>query len=265
MERETHGGGDRVYDRDLGDEPSPITRESTPGLYAAIDPSAPVSGHVPVPGPVVDLAHTPEHDWPSARDLIYPALRPVGTKGLSIGSFDREALAAHAAQSHSQPLVDEGPAGLPIVYTIDAGGFDIIVNGDHLMSWGVEPAELRDTAMRNLAAWSETAPWTDEVSGERRLISSDTGAGWDAARILVPDVLTHLAEELGALGRILVGLPERHLLTAGSLRSGDDEFASLFAEFVAEASGGSDEPVDRRVFEIVAGRLVEFTGLDAGA
>ncbi len=46
--------------------------------------------------------------------------------------------------------------------------------------------------MRNLAAWSATAPWTDEVSGERRLISSDTGNGWDAARILLPEVVAHL-------------------------------------------------------------------------
>jgi hypothetical protein len=49
-------------------------------------------------------------------------------------------------------------------------------------------------------------------------------------------------------------------LIAGALRPGDDEFASLFAEFVVEHSGGADEPIDRRVFEIVNGRLVEFSG-----
>ena len=115
--------------------------------------------------------------------------------------------------------------------------------------------------MRNLAAWSATAPWTDEVSGDRRLISSDTGAGWDAVRILLPEVVAHLVEELGGSGRILVGVPERHLLTAGSLRPGDDDFAALFAEFIVEHSGGADEPIDRRVFELVDGRLVEFAGL----
>ena len=40
--------------------------------------------------------------------------------------------------------------------------------------------------MRNLAAWAADAPWTNEVSGERRLISSDTGDGLDAVRILRP-------------------------------------------------------------------------------
>ena len=37
------------------------------------------------------------------------------------------------------------------------------------------------------------AAWTDEVSGERRLLSSDTGEGWDASRILLPEVIDHLA------------------------------------------------------------------------
>jgi hypothetical protein len=71
--------------------------------------------------------------------------------------------------------------------------------------------------------------------------------------------------ELGGVGRVLVGVPERHLLIAGALRPGDEEFASLFADFVIESSGGADEPVDRRVFELVDGRLVEARGLAAPA
>jgi hypothetical protein len=263
MERDPQSGRDvgRDLERDIGDEPAPAIRDSAPDYLAPIDASAPVSGHTPPTEPSTPAAETPEHDWARARDLIYPAFRPVGTGGLAIDSIDRETLAAHATQSHAQPLLDQGPAGLPVVYTIDAGAFDIVVNGDHLLSWGVEPAELQDAAMRNLASWSATAPWTDEVSGDRRLISSDTGAGWDAVRVLLPEVMAHLAEELGSTGRILVGLPERHLLTAGSLRPGDDDFATLFAEFIVEHSGGADEPIDRRVFEIVEGRLVEFAGI----
>ena len=37
----------------------------------------------------------------------------------------------------------------------------------------------------------------------------------------------------------------------------------LFADFVVEASGGADEPIDRRLFELVDGRIVEFAGPDA--
>jgi hypothetical protein len=263
MERDPEGGSDvgRDYERELGDEPPAAIRDSAPDILAPIDASSPVSGHNPAPEASSSPADAPEQDWRSARDLIYPAFRPVGTQGLAMDSIDRDALAARSTQSHAQPLIDIGPAELPVVYTIDAGAYDIVVNGDHLLAWGVEPSEIQDAALRNLAAWSATAPWTDEVSGERRLISSDTGNGWDAARIMLPEVIAHLASELGAVGRILIGLPERHLMTAGSLRPDDADFATLFAEFIVEHSGGADEPIDRRVFELVDGRLVEFAGV----
>lgn len=261
------GGRDhgRDIERDLGDEPPPAYRDSAPDFRTPIDESSPVSGHNPAPEPRSSAADSPEHDWTHARGIIYPAFRPVGTQGQSMDTIDMEALASTGAQSHAQPLIDEGPAGLPIVYLLDAGAFDIVVNGDHLMSWGIRPEEIQDAAMRNLGAWSASAAWTDEISGERRLVSSETGDGWDAARILLPDVGEHLVNELGPHGRVLVGLPERHLLVAGSLRPDDDEFAELFAEFVLEQSGGADEPIDRRVFELVDGRLVEFSGVGSAS
>lgn len=261
MERDPFDGGTdigRDVTRDLADEAPGAIRDAAPDILSPIDESSPVSGHTPAPTSTTSAVESPEHDWNLARDLVRPALRPPGTTGLAMETIDRDTLAQHANQSHAQPLVDTGPAGVPVVYTMPAGGFDIVVNGDHLLSWGIEPSELQDAALRNLASWAATAPWTDEVSGDRRLISSDTGDGLDAARILLPDVVAHLARELGGDGRILVGIPERHLLTAASLRPGDEGFAAMFTDFVVEQSGGADEPIDRRVFEIVDGRLVEF-------
>jgi hypothetical protein len=260
------GGSDvgRDLERDLGDAPPATLRDTAPDYLAPIDAGAPVSGHAPPPESAVAVADAPEHDWERARALLFPGFRPVGTQGLAVEGFNRDALAGHGSQSHAQPLLDQGPAGLPVVYTMDAGGIDIIVNGDHLMSWGVEPVDIQDAAMRNLGDWAAAAPWVVETSGERRLISSQTGDGWDAARILLPETMQRLVDELGPIGRILVGIPERHLLTAASLRADDAEFASLFAEFIVEQSGGADEPIDRRVFELVDGRLVEFAGPDSG-
>ena len=264
MERDPFEGGadiGRDTTRDLGDEPPVLIRDAAPDVLAPIDASAPVSGHTPPRESTTSAADSPEHDWSRARDLIRPAFRPIGTQGLAMDSIDRDNLLAHANKSHAQPLIDAGPVGLPVVYTIPAGGFDIVVNGDHLLSWGVQPSDIQDAAMGNLAAWSATAPWTDEVSGSRRLISSDTGDGLDAVRILLPDVMERLSRELGATGRVLVGIPERHVLAAGCLRPDDAEFASMFGDFILETSGAADEPVDRRVFEIVDGRLVEFAGI----
>lgn len=258
------GGSDygRDLERDMGNEPPASLRDAAPDYLAPIDATSPVSGHVPPPEPSGSAADTPEHDWNLARGLLYPSFRPIGMQGESLATLDLDPDRG-GGHSHSQPLVDDGPAGIPVVYALDAGAFDVIVNGDHLRTWGIGGPALQDAAMQNLATWSRTAPWTDEISGERRLISSDSGDGWDAVRILLPVVLDHLARELAPHGRVLVGIPERHLLVAGSLRPNDDEFASLFADFVVETSGGADEPVDRRVFEIVEGRLVEFAGVAA--
>jgi len=268
MERDPNRASDYGADtgRDLGDEPPGLLRDHAPDILSPIDESSPVSGHVPAPdhGPP-SIAESPEQNWGAASKVIYPLLRPPGGQGLIVAEIDAGALAADSARGHSQPLVDEGPVGLTVVYAMPADGYDVIVNGDHLLTWGVSTEAIQEAALKNLAAWSATAPWTDEVSGERRLISSDTGDGWDSSRILLPDVIDRLMSELGGVGRVLVGVPERHLLIAGALRPGDEEFASLFADFVIESSGGADEPVDRRVFELVDGRLVEARGLAAPA
>lgn len=267
MDRELGGEGElgRAETRDLADDAPGLLRDAPPDVLAPIDASAPVSGHVVALPTATSIAESPEHDWSAASALLFPLLRPPGTHGIHVTEIDEAALAADASRSHSQPLLDEGPSDVCVVYAMKGEGFDVIVNADHLVSWGVTVTDIQDAALGNLAAWSASAAWTDEVSGERRLISSDTGDGWDASRILLPDVRERLGADLGGTGRVLIGLPERHLLVAGALRPDDAEFATLFAEFVLEQSGAADEPVDRRVFELVGGRLVAFDGAAASA
>jgi uncharacterized protein YtpQ (UPF0354 family) len=213
-----------------------------------------VSGPGPADGATA-ISLRAEHAWEAAAAIVFPVLRPAGTAGLHLARL----ASPHGAFGNVDPLLDDGPAGLVVAYALAAGGFDVLANGDHLAAWGISPATLRDTAHRNLAAWSATAPWSDEASGPRRILSSDTGDGWDASRILLPAATAHLEEELGGPGsRVLVGLPARHLLVAGSLRDVDPEFGQLLAEFVADYADGADEAIDRRLFELRGGRLSPF-------
>jgi hypothetical protein len=244
-------------DRDLGDEPPPGWRDEAPDLRAPIDPGAPVSGHrASSGGPAA--ADSPEQDWLAAEASLMPILRPVGSGGTRLAEIDPVRLAAEGLRSHAQPVVDDGPCELVVAYVLRAYAFDVLVNADHLLAWGATPAELRAAAMANLASWSAEAPWTDEVSGHRRLVSSASGDGGDAARILLPEVRRHLVDELGPGVRVLVGIPERDLLIAGALYAGDEEFGALFAEFVRGHADGSDQPLDRRVLEIMDGELRIF-------
>jgi hypothetical protein len=236
------------------DEPAGALRDAPPDVLSPIDENAPVSGHQPPPAPDASPAAMPEHDWTAAADHIFPVLRPAGTHGTMLAAVDEAELAQEGLKKHALPLIDPGPADLAVAYALREPAYDVLVNADHLLAWGVGADQLRETAMANLAAWSAKAPWTDELSGDRRLLSSDTGDGSDAARILLEDVRHHLAGECGGVGRVLVAQPDRDLLIAGSLSPGDGEFAAQFAAFVADVADDAHEPIDSGLFELAGDR-----------
>jgi len=247
-----------AWDRDLGDEPPPAWRDAAPDPLAQIDPDAPVSGHRRAPEGPAGPSHAPEQDWDAARVVLVPVLRPMGTMGTRLDTLDAERLASEGMKSHASPILDPGPCGLMVGYALRVSSFDVHVNADHLLAWGTTPDELRSVAAANLAQWSLSAPWTDEVSGNRRLLSSATGDGDDAVRILLPAVRAYLTKQFPPGARILLGIPERDLLVVGALSADDPEFAALFAEFVREASTDADHPLDGRVLELVAGQCQVF-------
>lgn len=250
------------FDRDLADEATGLERDAAPDVLAPIDETAPVSGHVPASDAGVSQALAVEHDWTAASAHVFPVLRPEGTHGTMLADMDAETLAAEGLKKHALPLIDPGPTGLAVAYALRSPAYDVLVNADHLLAWGIDAATLRETAMDNLRGWSASAPWSDELAGERRLISSDTSEGGDAARILLPEVRSHLVAECGAQARVLVAVPDRDLLIAGSLPPGDGEFAGQLAAFVGEVAEGAHEPIDRGLFELVGDEheLVRYAG-----
>lgn len=255
LEPPTDGGRDVGADaaRDFGDEPLPAYRLSAPRPWA-VDPSAPVSGHRPAPP-----GHTiSEIDWPTAAPIVMPRLRPAGTPGMALD--DHEPGAIVRGHGGAQPLLDPGPAGLLVAYVLPSGSFDVLVNGEHLRSWGIAGDVLREASAANLRAWSLNAAWTEEVDGDRRLVSSSTGDGPDASRILLPEACRYLVSVLGPGGRVLVGLPDRDLLVAGRLTAADPEFATMLAGFVADQAAAADEPIEAGLYELVNERLVPFAG-----
>ena len=256
---------ERDFGRDLGDEPAPAWRDAPPDILSPIDENAPVSGHQPPPVIDASPAAAPEHDWTSAADHVYPVLRPAGTHGTMLAQIDEAALAQEGLKKHALPLIDPGPGDLAVAYVLREAAYDVLVNADHLLAWGVGAEQLRETAMANLGAWSARAPWTDELSGDRRLLSSDTGEGNDAARILLDDVRSHIAGECGGPGRVLVALPDRDLLIAGSLVPGDTAVAGQLAAFVADVVDDAHEPIDGGLFELVGDGhdLIRYVPADA--
>jgi hypothetical protein len=200
-------------------------------------------------------SEAPEHEWSAAAPHVFPALRPVGTQGVQLAELDPAQLFQEGQKKHALALLDPGPASLTVVYVLRTAAYDVVINADHLLTWGILPELLRETAMANLRAWSNGAPWTDEVADGRHLLSSDTGDGNDAARILIPEARQHIKGECGGPGRILVALPDRDLLVAGSLSPTDADFAGQFEAFVDQVTEDAHEPIDGRVFELVGDQL----------
>ena len=95
----------------------------------------------------------PEHDWGLARAR---SCDPRSGRSGRPASRSRRSIATRSRSTRCRATPSRcstwARPGIPVVYTLPAGGFDIVVNGDHLLSWGIEPSELQDAAMANLAS-----------------------------------------------------------------------------------------------------------------
>jgi hypothetical protein len=247
--------------QDVADESPGLLRTEAPRILDPFDPDAPSSGHVPAPEPGVQRADAPEHDWAAARSRVFPLLRASDAEGVDADHVHDLSLADSLA--NTLPLKRSGPAGLSVVYGIAADGFAVLVNAEHLLSWGVTAGDLDAAAHENLAAWSRDAEWAEEREEMRQLLSSSTCAGYDASRVLLPEVRARL-ESLAAGSpegtRILVGVPDRDLLVAAPLVPGDEGFVELFSAFVAEQFGSGSMPIAEGLLELRHGELVAFDG-----
>ena len=174
---------------DEGDGSHAIPRRRPADYLAPIDPSCP--GERPPPGPRTARRrhHERRNTTGHARDLLYPAFRPVGTQGCpcSRSTASRLAIArgARAMPSRSSTKARRAARRLHIEPARSTSSSTATT-----CCRGVSSRQTsRTPRSRTSRPGRQTAPWTDEVSGDRRLICSDTGNGWDAARILLPDVM----------------------------------------------------------------------------
>ena len=116
----SQGGSDfgRDYVRDIGDEPPGDAPRHGAGRPRADRRGRAGQRPLPAPPTAGSVTEAPEHDWAAAATLIFPALRPAGTHGPRLDRDRRGRARGRGPTQHAQPLVDEGPAGLPVVYVL---------------------------------------------------------------------------------------------------------------------------------------------------
>ena len=239
-----------------------------PTTSRPIDASAPVSGHSPAPEPTSSPADAPEQDWGHAQGLLYPAFRPVGTQGLAM-DIDRPARSSPRTPPRATPSRSSTRARPACRSSTRSTPGRTTSSSTATTCWPGASSRPR----------SRTPPCATWRPGRRRrpgptrcpasaASSAPTPATAGTPRgSCCPRSSTTSCAELGSVGRILIGLPERHLLTAASLRPDDPDFAALFADFIVEQSGGggrADRPPRLRARGRAARRVRRrLTGADA--
>ncbi|MBA3946262.1 MAG: DUF1444 family protein [Herpetosiphonaceae bacterium] len=138
---------------------------------------------------------------------------------------------------------------LMITYVIDEGETVAYVSRDHLASWGLAEELVHQQALTNLR--QRTTPPRISGTGHHSLLIWASNDGYDATRLLLPELLQPFARQLG--GNVVLGVPSRDLL----LGFGDDDsiiFEHLAAQITEDATTGPF-PLTDQLFTLRNGRI----------
>ncbi len=97
-----------------------------------------------------------------------------------------------------EPAQTPFPGRLAVLYVVDTEGAFTLVRSEDVERWGTTVAELDELALDNLLAQTnEDEPLLCEPSGGQELCGWASSDGYDAARMLVPELRDQIVEELG--------------------------------------------------------------------
>ncbi len=149
-----------------------------------------------------------------------------------------------------QPLVGD----LSVVYVADTPTSMRFLTEDDLTKNRMTVDQLHQLAVANLAHKTANTGYMVAGEGAKTLVISQTRDSYDAARILLPDLRTQVAEYLG--GRLLFGIPNRDFLIM--LSDQDAEFVAQIAGQVAQDFESQPHPLSPRLYTVEDGRFTEY-------
>ena len=138
---------------------------------------------------------------------------------------------AGGGETHRSNVTEPFVEGLNIAYAIDSDRTIAYLPLTQFKAWDVSMEQLHETAMENLVKRSETmaAHAAQDESGRINLIVFQTMDGYDASRILLPNLHDRLREHLGS--PFAAAIPNRDILLC--FRD-DPEVTERLREQVAE-------------------------------
>ncbi|MEQ1921728.1 MAG: DUF1444 family protein [Pyrinomonadaceae bacterium] len=174
---------------------------------------------------VRDLGDTPE--WDTAKRYLMPQLMP-------------------SEYLNKMDLVSK-PFGDTVVigYVLDSDKTYSYVTVRDFESWGIGLESLHTQALNNLDLRSKGLEAT-VVEGTNGIIAIDTLDGFDASRILLPDLRERFAETLGTCD-FFFGIPNRDFLICWSA-SDDETFQSQLRGQIASDTESRPYPLSGKTF-----------------
>lgn len=140
------------------------------------------------------------------------------------------------------PFGDEVVIG----FVIDSEDAYSYVRETTISEWGIDTTEVRSTAISNLNESSKGIE-TSVFPGDNGIFAVNTLDGFDAVRIIVPDLQQLIGEHIGT--PFYVGVPNRDFLICWS-KNDDKEFQSEMASQVNSDFAERPYPLSGRTFVV---------------
>jgi uncharacterized protein YtpQ (UPF0354 family) len=155
-----------------------------------------------------------------------------------------------------EPAQTPFPGRLAVVYAVDGEDAFTLVRPEDVERWGTTVAELHDLALDNLLArTNEDEPLLCEPSGGQKLCGWASSDGYDAARMVVPELRDQIVRELGRPAAYAVPMENVFIaLALDVLESGNTE--ELIRLKLERDFQTSDDPLSPEVFVERGGELV---------
>jgi uncharacterized protein YtpQ (UPF0354 family) len=146
-------------------------------------------------------------------------------------------------------------ADLIITYVIEEPSSVAYINEQHLERWGQSEHELHERAMANLRRRTgERGSHTVAGAGQQRLVILDAQDGFDATRLLMPDLITSLAGDIP--GDPVVGIPNRDFLIIFS--DADRTILTAVAHQIQREAAERAHGLTDQLFTIKGGEVREY-------
>jgi uncharacterized protein YtpQ (UPF0354 family) len=155
-----------------------------------------------------------------------------------------------------RPAQTPFPGRLAVIYVVDGEDAFTVVRPEDVERWGTTVGELHELALDNLLAQTnEDEPLLCEPSGGQQLCGWASGDGYDATRMVVPELRDQIVGELGGPAAYAVPMENVFIaLALDVLETGNTE--QLFRVKLQRDFQTSDDPLSPDIFVERGGELV---------